>query len=277
MKINQQFFSKSWTVGIIGSDWRAVRHGYGFISTRATRLDFKTVNANAKGLNKRDKLEDCTTEHTLEAPTRDVVGKSKFSVTLTVDQIKVLLDFCCDDDARYYANGICITPRYAVCSDALTLCKVNLDAQGGEGSILVPRVMVNAFVKSLSKDVKTVSIDCYHDDNYAELVAGNLFCATACLAGQFPSFESAFPKQINIVSEMAWTIDTDVALATVGKDRIIHARAVGSLQDVHYNGKLLKKVLKHSDGRFSIETLERPALTQTADGKIHFLIVPARR
>jgi hypothetical protein len=282
MKIPSHLINSNTVIAINGTRWMACLHA-GFIGNTTEHADLKVItDPNVKSLNKIDSLEQSETDDNTSRWGRITAEGPRIVIRLSLTHVKALLDFCENDDTRFYANGVYITREHCVASDAITLVKLSLlsidvNPDAPEGGCLVPRIFLNAFVKALTKDVKEIELTVYPESNSVVCTGGgDLYGESRCIAGQFPPFEQAFPKTINLESKITWTKESDLTLAQAGKNRVIHMKAVGSEQDVHCNGDLLKKILKYSDGTFQWENLQRPMLTQSLDGRMQFLLVPCR-
>ena len=275
MKVSSHFLTSKWQLAIgINGQWAAQTHDM-IIGNVCSLHELRVVTDKAaNALNKLDNLESAECGEAVPWERREVPGE-RLVVTITRDDLEMLLDFCHDDDTRYYANGILVRHDCMVASDALTLCK--LDVSGiGEGEAIIPRLFLKAMLKAAPKSAKEIEINVYPDYCHVVACMGNIYGESRTIAGQFPPFEMAFPKQVNLVSEAKWTRESDVALARSDKNKVIPAIAVESLLDAHYNGVLLKRVLKHSTGKMELEALERPAMLTSKNGKARLLIVPQR-
>ena len=280
MKIPTKFTSSKWTIATDGlAHWVARNHRMTIGNTTCFSTLSVVTDRAVKELNKQDKLELAEHGDMYGLELREHAGP-RLSVILAIKDVKTLLDFCHNDDVRYYATGVYITREYAVATNALTLCKLDIRPEQVTGTCetgaIVPRVFIETMLKAAPKGSESISIDIYPDDGVVHALIDSIFGESQTIAGPFPPFEAALPGRINITSEMTWTTDTDREMTKAGKNGVIHASAVGSDQDVRYDGNLLKTVLKHSDGKFCFEALYRPALTQTADGRMIFIIGPCR-
>jgi len=275
MKVSPHFLTSKWQLAIsTNGQWAAQTYSM-IIGNVCNLSELRLVTDIAtSALNKLDNLESAECLDTIQWERRELSG-DRLTVTIAREDLEMLMDFCHDDDTRYYANGILVRQDCAVASDALTLCKLDVDGIG-EGEAIVPRLFLKAMLKAAPKSAKEIEITVYPDQDYVVACMGNILGESKTIAGQFPTFDAAFPKQVNIISEAKWTKESDVALARAPKNKMIHAIAVESLLDAHYNGVLLKKVLKHSTGKMELEALERPAMLTSKNGKARLLIVPQR-
>lgn len=238
--------------------------------------------------------------------------------------VNTFKDFVAIDDTRFYANGALIwaenEPRSAlnaVASDALRLAKSCLvDGFQVEkldsSAVLVPKRSLEELRRVCGQNPgQEFRLKWHQDSQYFAIEAENYMMISKCIAGKYPPYASAIPKEINF----SVSIDTRALLESVrrvllfaDKNRIIRLNFDGPVLDVqsftpgqregediielkepvndplnvNYNGSLLTGILAALTGsvlKFSWENVNRPVKI-TGEGEkgveVFYLLVPTR-
>jgi hypothetical protein len=237
------------------------------------------VDKAAKVLNRKDQLELAETAESPDpAHEAEAVGRPFKAVRVATIRKKVLesfLDFCSNEDYRYYGMGVAfLADGSFVASDSMVLNFARGEIISGEGegeSAIIPRVALEAFLSQAEGDLVFVSVD----SAMARLETEDLVCDCRCIAGAFPAFEAAFPRTMGFVANLQWDSDLELKLARADRNKIIEIDFdAGEETSVKFNGSLLKKVLKHSTGEVLCENVYRPFAFKGSLGQT-ILLVPS--
>lgn len=236
-------------------------------------------------------------------------------------------EFVSVDDTRYYANGAYISVEgqpggpgqlEAVASDAMRLAKARLmedvEIQENDGShVLVPRKVLDEVKRVCSSDPGRPFILRWSEERlHFAIETENYTLFARCIAGQFPPYESAIPKnaRLSAQTEIKSFLDSlRRALIFADKNRLLRLQFDGPVLsirsftpglkegeevvdltspvengfEVNYNGALLTGVLGLLSGSsvvFQWEDVNRPVKVvsdqQERGLEVFYLLVPAR-
>jgi DNA polymerase-3 subunit beta len=233
-------------------------------------------------------------------------------------------DFVSVDDTRFYANGALVwaekesgSALNAVASDALRLAKARMTdglqiEQLDSSAVLVPKRALEELRRVCGQNPgQEFQLRWQQDSQYFSIVTDNYMMISKCIAGKYPPYSSAIPKEINFrVSVETRSLLESVrrVLLFADKNRIIRLNFDGPVLDVqsftpgqkegediielkepvqepflvNYNGSLLTGILGALSGSeltFSWENVNRPVQI-TGEGEkgvdVFYLLVPTR-
>lgn len=233
-------------------------------------------------------------------------------------------DFVAVDDTRYYANGALLwaekdpqTSLYAVASDSLRLAKCRLNdgvqvMKTDTGAVLVPKRALEE-VKRVCGQLgeADVRLRWSHESQCFALETDNYLLVTKCIAGKYPPYASAIPKEVTrsvTLDARSLLESTRRVLLFADKNRLVRLSFDGSVLDVqsatpgqkegediielaapvkesfqvNYVGTLLTGVLSVLNGgslTFEWDDINRPVKItgdQDKDLEVFYLIVPTR-
>jgi DNA polymerase-3 subunit beta len=238
--------------------------------------------------------------------------------------VNTFKDFVAVDDTRFYANGALLwadgSPQvalHAVASDSLRLAKCRLSdglqvLKTDSGTVLVPKRALDE-VKRVCSQIGDgdVRLRWSHESQCFSLEAENYLMVTKCIAGKYPPYASAIPKETrrSVTLDVRSLLESarrvllfadknrvvrlnfdgpvlDVQSATPGQkegeDVIELSEPVKEPFEVNYVGNLLIGVLSVLNGgslTFEWDDVHRPVkITGDQDKglEVFYLIVPTR-
>ena len=286
MKINQTFINPEYTVHLDASNRLAISSK----DMTICHINFDTNTAKTitgdmkslKDLNRHGFLEKATTidssiehrlslAHVLSDDTHNILASAGIYKT----QLKLLLDFCHDDDHRYYATTIALVGGKLVASDSRALVCLNFPRYDGDrdAEALIPRKSLKKYLALDSSQRYTMRV---YDDHC--MLRGDEYVANIrTTGGRFPSYLSAIPERKHHGKVEVYEEDQ---IASARLD-YVKARLKNDYDDheVYYNKKLLSLVLKYSDGEVYYDDIGKPLDFVARDKDLqceHLLLVPVK-
>lgn len=238
--------------------------------------------------------------------------------------VNTFKDFVAIDDTRFYANGALVwadkdpgSALNAVASDALRLAKSRM-ADGLQiekldaSAVLVPKRSLEELRRVCGQSPgHEFRLKWHQDSQFFAIETENYMMISKCIAGKYPPYTSAIPKEINFsvsVETRALLESVRRVLLFADKNRIIRLNFDGPVLDVqsftpgqkegediielkqpvsepfkvNYNGSLLTGILGALTGAeltFAWENVNRPVKI-TGEGEkgvdVFYLLVPTR-
>lgn len=125
--------------------------------------------------------------------TNDTIHKFEFNVifdthiifSVTRKELLLALDYCTNNDSKYYANGFVYDAGHLVASDALKLIKININTTCQKTSGIIPRYAISRMLKIDKSEHFVFSVD---DDNFLVNTDNGVFTGKL-ISGTYPPYE----------------------------------------------------------------------------------------